>query len=302
MMNVLCEHCGKEIPGDSKFCRYCGQVITPLSLSSNEGKVGRFLLMIAMLLVCVITVLGIRQMTGTSKQAPATPAVTSSAPAVSEYHKNIAELYTAISQFTRHMISDELFDPSTLNLNHDWSALTNEGIIIVNSGTAEYVAKNGKKVTEPFEALFVLCNDGNSAYNMALKLGDTIVYDRCDSIDEKGIIVSNNMTFNGRGYGELISDSIINPSLWEKGPGDNGYMPPDNSILTLASYQAIQIGMAYDQVCQMLGGPGVELSRSGTGKKEEFTVVWSSQNNFGASITVAFKGGKAISKVQFGLQ
>lgn len=55
-------------------------------------------------------------------------------------------------------------------------------------------------------------------------------------------------------------------------------------------------------VCKIIGGPGVELSRAGSGKNEIFSVTWSSPSVLGANIPVMFKGGKVESKVQLGLQ
>lgn len=309
MMNVLCEHCGKEIPGNSKFCRYCGQPVVPQPPIPSESNPSKLPLILAALVVCVVAVLGIRQMTGGAKPTATASAVStpvaevSSAPELSEYEINMKKLHLDIVYFSKYMISEELSNPESMSLTHDWNALTSQGVFITHCGTAKYLNRNGVQTEQPFKATMVINSDRSNAFFMALTLGDTVLYDECYRLDETGKIVDSNTTFGDRGYGEQAFDSFTNPDLWKKGPNDNGYVFPDNDgDLTLADYQAIEIGMSYDQVCKILGGPGVELSRAGSGKNETFSVTWSSPSVLGANISIMFKGGKVESKVQLGLQ
>ncbi len=309
MMNVLCEHCGKEIPGNSKFCRYCGQPVVPQPPIPSESEPSKLPLILAALVVCVVVVLGIRQMTGDAKPTSTTPAGSStmakesSAPELSEYESNTAKLYRRIIMYSQKIIRQELTNSDSMKLTHNWDALTNRGVFITHCGTVEYLNRDGVQTTQPFKVTMVLKDDGSSAFSIALTLGDTVLYDECYRLDETGKIVDSNATFGDRGYGEQVYDDITNPDLWEKGPNDNGYTSPDNDgDLTLAEYQAIEIGMSYNQVCEILGGPGVELSRAGSGKNEIFSVTWTSPSVLGANISVMFKGGKVESKVQLGLQ
>lgn len=70
--------------------------------------------------------------------------------------------------------------------------------------------------------------------------------------------------------------------------------------LTMAHYNAIQTGMSHDQVEQIVGWDGRELSRSrGFNGGETYTVVWSSGL---ASMTIIFDRGQVASKAQVGLR
>lgn len=309
MMNVLCEHCGKEIPGNSKFCRYCGQPVVPQPPIPSESNPSKLPLILAALVVCVVAVLGIRQMTGVAKPTATASAVStpvaevSSAPELSEYEKQMAELRPNLSYYSSRMIAKELSNPDSLELTHNWDALTNCGVFITHSGTAKYLNRDGIQTTQPFQVTLILKDDAKSAFYVTLKLGDSIIYDRHNDIDDDGIFICTNTIYSERGYGDKVFDNMLNPDLWKKGPNDKGYVFPDNDgDLTLADYQAIEIGMSYDQVCKILGGPGVELSRAGSGKNETFSVTWSSPSVLGANISIMFKGGKVESKVQLGLQ
>lgn len=306
---MLCEHCGKEIPGNSKFCRYCGQPVVPQPPIPSESNPSKLPLILAALVVCAVVVLGIRQMTGVATQTSTIPATSASAtaqsnaPELSEYQKKLIKMDRDIVLFSHKIIHQELSNPDSLELTHNWDTLTNRGVFITHCGTAEYLNRDGVQTVRPFKVTMILNGDGSSAFSIALTLGDTVLYDECYRLDETGKIVDSNTTFGDRGYGEQVFDSFTNPDLWEKGPNDNGYVSADNdSDLTLADYQAIEIGMSYDQVCKILGGPGVELSRAGSGKNETFSVTWSSPSVLGANISIMFKGGKVESKAQMGLQ
>ncbi len=302
---MLCEHCGKEIPKDSKFCRYCGQPVTP---HATGAKVSRLPLILAALLVCVVLVLGIRQSAGFAKptgtasaasfgvqgQAP-TPV---KPPELSEYETKMANLHSSISDYARQMLAGELSNPDSLKLTHNWKALTNEGVFITHSGTAEYLNRNGMQTTQPYKVTMVLSNGGNHAFCMALVLGDTVVYDNGSNLDATGKIVRANTSYGDKTYGEQIFDSITNPDLWEKGPA----VSDAPKALTLADYLAIDIGMTYDQTCKILGSSGVEISRSGSGRNEILTVVWIGPDAPGSNISVIFIGGRVDSKAQLGLQ
>ncbi len=309
--DMLCEHCGKEIPGNSKFCRYCGQPVIP-QLLPGKDEPNKLPLILTALAVVVVAVLGIRHMTGSS-QTPISPAAPSaveaavstdtaskiSTPRPSEYKKEMAALRPQIDYFARQMIQNELSNPDSLKLTHNWKALTNRGIFITHSGTANYLNRNNVQTSQSFEATVVLSENGNNAFYMALTLGDTVLYDGCDDLDEAGNIVASNTTYGDRGYGQPVFDKIINPDLWDKGPEA---ATDTQQELTLADYQAIDTGMTYDQVCKILGGTGVELSRTGSGQNEIFSVVWSSPDAFGAKISVTFVDGKVNAKMQLGLQ
>lgn len=169
---MLCKHCGKEIPENSKFCRYCGQAAEPQPIC-DEGKKGKLPLILAVLLVGVVSVLGVRQMKGASAQAAAISAASStaaSAPEPSEFEKKMTELQSHITYYTKAMIRKELSNPDSLKLIGDWNALTNRGVFITHSGTAEYLNRDGVQTAQPFKATMILNGNNSSAFFMALTL------------------------------------------------------------------------------------------------------------------------------------
>ena len=72
------------------------------------------------------------------------------------------------------------------------------------------------------------------------------------------------------------------------------------TLLTMAKYNQLKINMPRDDVDQMLGGPGTEISTS-TGGGVTFSVYkWSGENY--TSIILSFKNDKIMSKSQVGLK
>lgn len=301
MMDVLCEHCGKGIPGDSKFCRYCGQPVIP---QPPQVKTSKIPLILVVLLVCVVLVLGIRQTMSTSKVESTTIAAEVDPPALSEYETKMPELKRSVAYFAREMVNAQLSRPQKLRVTHDWDALTNRGVFVTHSGTVEYLNSNNMEIKQPYKVTMVLKEDYSSAFDMALVIGDTVFYDNCYRLDETGKIIAANTTYEEKGYGEQVFDHMANPDLWDRGlsaaaDAANAGIQKD---LTLADYQAIDIGMTYDQVCKVLGGTGVETSRAGSGQNEVLSVIWSGPDAFDPSISIVFVGGKVSSKAQLGLQ
>ena len=75
--------------------------------------------------------------------------------------------------------------------------------------------------------------------------------------------------------------------------------------ISLEEFNAIQMGMTYDEVFKIVGSRGEEVSRIDIGAGDEYisvTFSWEGEGSFGASASVIFDGGKAASKVQFGLE
>lgn len=73
--------------------------------------------------------------------------------------------------------------------------------------------------------------------------------------------------------------------------------------ITLAEYSAIQAGMSYQQVQQIVGSPGTILSESGVGQYYTFMVMWyGDPDDVGSNANVMFQNNKVIGKAQYGLR
>jgi hypothetical protein len=59
----------------------------------------------------------------------------------------------------------------------------------------------------------------------------------------------------------------------------------------MAEFNAIQNGMTYEQVVQIVGGPGQKLSESGSPGDEYYTVMysWDGEGSLGANANCMFQ-------------
>ena len=80
---------------------------------------------------------------------------------------------------------------------------------------------------------------------------------------------------------------------------------PNPSTISLAEFEAIQTGMEYQEVFDIIGGRGTMLSEVDMGLGDEYYTVmyqWEGEGSLGANATVTFQGGVVTSKAQFGLE
>lgn len=76
----------------------------------------------------------------------------------------------------------------------------------------------------------------------------------------------------------------------------------DNSeYITYEEYMAIENGMTYDEVKEIIGSAGTETARSGSGNYEAVIITWYGER-LGSNANVTFMGGKVSGKAQIGLQ
>jgi len=74
--------------------------------------------------------------------------------------------------------------------------------------------------------------------------------------------------------------------------------------ITLAQFDAIEMGMTYREVCEILGSGGELLSRADLGMGFTYVTelyMWEG-NSLGGNAIVTFQGGRAVAKAQFGLR
>lgn len=72
--------------------------------------------------------------------------------------------------------------------------------------------------------------------------------------------------------------------------------------VTLANFQKLETGMTYEQVVEILGDPGEELSRSDIAGYTTVMYSWNGEGGFGANMNAMFQNGKMVSKAQLGLR
>lgn len=80
---------------------------------------------------------------------------------------------------------------------------------------------------------------------------------------------------------------------------------PDSSLITLSEFNAIQNGMTYEQVCEIVGGPGELLSDVDLGIGSEYAgqvYMWEGNGSLGANANITFQGGVVVMKAQYGLK
>ena len=80
-----------------------------------------------------------------------------------------------------------------------------------------------------------------------------------------------------------------------------GSNPP---TINLEEFNAIQEGMTYQEVTDIVGSSGELVSESGMSGSDYYTQLrsWEGEGSLGANANVMFQGGVVVSKSQFGLQ
>ena len=74
----------------------------------------------------------------------------------------------------------------------------------------------------------------------------------------------------------------------------------DSLIITYDKYQQIQDGMTYEEVKEIIGNPGEELSRTSVGDYTFTMYSWTNPN--ASNMTATFENDRLSSKSQFGLR
>lgn len=301
---MLCEHCGKEIPGNSKFCRYCGQPVVPqpdepasespkVQQPLNEEKPQKN--KNSLIVVAVAAAICCLFFFYVSKAAPSSLSVAISSS--SEYKNRLVELRPRIVFHSEAMVKEALNNPTTIQIIHNWEALSNDGIFLTNCGTVTYNDSANKEKTQNFEATIAL--DKDYAYRLKLKLDDKILYNSLFKLDNDGTIIFQGATFTGRGYGQQIFDDPINPDKWAKNAADFNNAEDE---ITLAEFTAINLGMSYKETCAAIGSYGVENSRANVLGYETVIYTWKGIGKKDASATLTFTDDVLIAKEQTGLK
>ena len=314
---MYCKNCGKEIEQDSKFCKYCGGSVSPVLNSEPDTrpdlpakqKTKRgfgFIVVLLLVAVALFPIFFNQPSVPASKTQPKESASGTAksyeAPDSSEYQNKIMSLSSMIREITTRAVKKELANPETLRVVCNYNSVYNDGVIFTNPATVSYTNRNGESVSQPVEVSFVL-NEEETYYVLALKMGDSVLYDHRSSIDKNGKILTTQIRFSGRGTGELILDNLYNPDDWEKSASSSEKSDFDNSEpeMTLNEFNRIETGMTYDEVCKIVGSYGFEMSRSEIAGYQTVIVGWDGIGQIGANANVTFQNGKVIAKAQAGL-
>src|SRR6185295_17545664 len=76
-----------------------------------------------------------------------------------------------------------------------------------------------------------------------------------------------------------------------------------DGVATYAKFEMISTGMTYEEVVEIIGGPGRELSRvEMRGLPKSVMYAWDGSGTLGAGMNATFQSGKLISKAQLGLK
>ncbi|UED72101.1 DUF3862 domain-containing protein [Brevibacillus sp. HD3.3A] len=80
--------------------------------------------------------------------------------------------------------------------------------------------------------------------------------------------------------------------------------PENKPTISKAEFDKLKNGMTYEQVVEIVGGPGEMMSEVGSAGDQFHTVMytWEGEGSIGANANAMFQGGKLNSKAQLGLQ
>lgn len=97
--------------------------------------------------------------------------------------------------------------------------------------------------------------------------------------------------------------TIINGKTTYNAGADNTASGQNQPTITLEEFNAIQEGMTYQEVTDIVGSSGELISETDIGVPEYYTQMrsWDGEGELGANANVIFQGGVVTSKSQFGL-
>lgn len=164
------------------------------------------------------------------------------------------------------------------------------GNVSTTSSTLEVKVVYSDAVDEQPENWEDICNNAVTA--------STVLYDSLSGDTYKNLVVQT--VDEG---GNIILTAANGKVRYSKfSTYDSSENPP---TITLEEFNAIQTGMSYDEVFEIIGGRGEVLSESDLGLGDEYISImfsWDGEGSLGANANVLFQGGKVSSKAQFGLE
>ena len=73
--------------------------------------------------------------------------------------------------------------------------------------------------------------------------------------------------------------------------------------ISMAEFEQLKSGMTYEEVTEIIGGPGEVMSESGNPGEDLHTIMYmyKGENGLGSNANIMFQGNKLNNKAQFGL-
>ena len=323
---VFCKYCGKPIDADSTFCKFCGRdlsavqrqpepaavkpepVRTPISQpsvpepvreipqtasfreSDPPQKKSHAGLWVALVLIGSLVALLISM----GGEPPATvPTDNQTAQAQTE-NKPAKDpdppFFRSASSNSEHMIKEKLAHPETAKFTHDPKRFKVNSARMFTYGTVSYTSSSGEVVEEYYNCC--LMSDGESYYKLYIQLGDNILVDDRSIVNDLGIVTKEGQSrYSNLTQGSCISDKPLIAD-WDQ----------EAVRITYDEYQKIEEGMTYDQITQIIGSYGTELSRVDMAGYETVVMAWDGVGDVGANANITVQNGRVTMKAQFGLK
>lgn len=105
--------------------------------------------------------------------------------------------------------------------------------------------------------------------------------------------------------GSVIYATYINGKQTYSMFGENTGSQNNPSTISLEEFEAIQTGMSYQEVFDLVGSRGELLSEVDMGLGDEYytaVYAWEGEGSLGANANVTFQGGQVTAKAQSGLE
>lgn len=137
----------------------------------------------------------------------------------------------------------------------------------------------------PWEDMEQAAQQASATIRDSLAPLNSVIYIQDDEGNNLLTIINGTTTYNA---GEDSNGSGLNPST-----------------ITLAEFDAIQTGMSYQEVFDIIGGRGTVFSEVDAGLGSEYYTViyqWDGEGAVGANANVTFQGGTVTAKAQLGLE
>jgi Domain of Unknown Function with PDB structure (DUF3862) len=115
------------------------------------------------------------------------------------------------------------------------------------------------------------------------------------------LVPSRKSSTVGESSSPVSQQTEASTHIWHPAPDPTPFRGDraDFSVVSKADYDAIQPGMSYSSVSEMIGSPGEELSRTDLAGYTTIMYAWKNVN--GSNMNAMFQNDRLVDKAQFGL-
>ncbi len=320
---MYCKHCGKEIAEDSLFCKWCGNRVdksTPVQhgksyattatkneLGVEEQKRQSSLKTFSILLFATVVLIALAMFGTLSEKAPAN---TNSIHPTENMNKEqlMDYYYSYVVDCTEQTVIDvtEIKNPS---YNYDDKKFLQTGAQFSLTGDISYKNKSDKLMTRKISSTVIIGDEGTACY--FLKIGSEVYINCLDWVDSEGRYTKIGATVKNCNAGDYVLSNVINIDKMIPAQNSSSLNDADQisesstenrSKMTYSEYMEIKTGMTYDEVTEIVGSYGTELSRTDIAGYVTVMVGWEGEGTVGATANVTFQNGTVIAKAQMGLE